>query len=261
MLALRGIDWLKLIGISQYTLAKAIGVPRSKQCRTPGEIPGTGAGGRPGRAACLMPTMLEGYNMLLTWMRCLVGDAARGCKPASAKPCPMEPSCTVVAYALLMASVYIESSIISYLTAWPSRDLITASRQALTAEWWLNRKGQFEVYVSALVVEEIAGGDPSAAAQRMLAIADVPSVAITEEAQQLADALLDSKALPANSARDALHIAIAATQGTEFLLTWNFKHINNAETRAFIARVVEECGWPCPVLCSPEELGGNDHAE
>lgn len=160
-----------------------------------------------------------------------------------------------------MSAVYIESSIISYLTARPSRDLVTASRQAITAEWWLNSKSQFEVYISALVVEEISGGDPSAAAQRLQAVADIPSVAITEEARELADLLLNSKAVPANSARDALHIAVAATQAVEFLLTWNFKHINNAETRALIARVVEENGWPCPVLCSPEELGGNDHAE
>lgn len=158
------------------------------------------------------------------------------------------------------ASVYIESSIISYLTARPSRDLVTASRQAITAEWWLNSKGQYEAYISALVIEEISGGDPSAAAQRIQAVADVSSVAITEDAQALAEAILNSKSMPTNSARDALHIAIASTQGIEYLLTWNFKHINNAETRALIARVVEENGWACPVLCSPEELGGIDRA-
>ena len=100
-----------------------------------------------------------------------------------------------------------------------------------------------------------------AAAQRLQSVADIPSVAITEEAQALADILLTSKAVPANSARDALHAAIAATQGMEYLLTWNFRHINNAETRALITRVVEENGWVCPTLCSPEELGGIDHAE
>lgn len=126
---------------------------------------------------------------------------------------------------------------------------------------WLNSKGQYDVYISALVEEEISGGDPTAAAQRLKAVANIPSVATTVEAQALADVLLTSKAVPINSARDALHIAIAATQGVEYLLTWNFKHINNAETRALILRVVEENGWVCPVLCSPEELGGNDYAE
>ena len=73
--------------------------------------------------------------------------------------------------------------------------------------------------------------------------------------------LLTARAVPANSARDALRIAIAATQGAEYLLAWNFKHINNAETRALIARVVEKQGFRCPVLCSPEELGGTDYVE
>ena len=89
--------------------------------------------------------------------------------------------------------VYIESSIISYLTSRPSRDLVAASRQAITAEWWLNSKSQFEVYISALVIEEISGGDAIAAAQRMQAVADIPSVAITEDAQVLANVLLTSK--------------------------------------------------------------------
>ena len=104
----------------------------------------------------------------------------------------------------MSASVYIESSIISYLTSRPSRDVVTASRQAITSEWWLNSKGRYDVYISALVEEEISGGDPMAAAQRLNAVANIPSVATSVEAQALADVLLASKAVPINSARDAL---------------------------------------------------------
>jgi hypothetical protein len=161
----------------------------------------------------------------------------------------------------MSASVYIESSVISYLTARASRDLVTASRQAITAEWWHNKLRYYDAYVSVLVIEEISAGHPEAATQRLNAIAAIPVVGITPAAQSLAGALLASKAVPANSDRDALHIAIAALQGAEFLLTWNFKHINNAETRALIAKVVAEQGFVCPVLCSPEELGVTDHAE
>jgi rubrerythrin len=110
-----------------------------------------------------------------------------------------------------------------------------------------------------LVEEEISSGDAVAANQRLQAVARIPSVAITEQAQQLAARLITTKAVPANSVEDALHIAIAATQGTEYLLTWNFKHINNAETKALIAKIIEEEGYICPVLCSPEELGGFTH--
>jgi len=161
----------------------------------------------------------------------------------------------------MSASVYIESSVISYLVSRPSNDPVTAGRQAITSEWWCTKRQDYEVYISALVIEEISAGDPEAAAQRMDAVVNVQSLDIGTETQTLAEALLVAKAVPANSPRDALHIAIAATQGADFLLTWNFKHINNAETRALISKVVTEHGWVCPVLCSPEELGGTADAE
>ena len=91
-------------------------------------------------------------------------------------------------------------------------------------------------------------------------IADIPSVSIAPEAESLASALLASNAVPANSARDALHIAIAATQGMDYLVTWNFKHINNASTRTMVVNVVSNSDLVCPVLCSPEELMGEDDA-
>jgi predicted nucleic acid-binding protein len=157
-------------------------------------------------------------------------------------------------------SVYIESSVISYLVARPSRDLVVAGHQAVTAEWWDNHRLRYDVYVSPLVVEEISAGDASAAEERLRVIADIPSVSIAAEAESLASALLASNAVPANSARDALHIAIAATQGMDYLVTWNFKHINNASTRTMVVNVVSSSGLVCPVLCSPEELMGEDDA-
>ena len=99
-----------------------------------------------------------------------------------------------------------------------------------------------------------------AAEERLRVIADIPSVAIAAEAESLASALLAANAVPANSARDALHIAIAATQGIDYLITWNFKHINNASTRTMVINAVSDFGLACPVLCSPEELMGEDDA-
>ena len=157
-------------------------------------------------------------------------------------------------------SVYIESSIISYLAARPSRDLVIAGHQAVTAEWWDNHRLRYDVYVSPLVVEEISAGDASAAEKRLSVVADIPSVSIAAGAESLASALLASNAVPENCARDALHIAIAATQGMDYLVTWNFKHINNASTRTMVVNVVSNSGFVCPVLCSPEELMGEDDA-
>jgi hypothetical protein len=101
--------------------------------------------------------------------------------------------------------------------------------------------------------------DKIAALARLQAVTNIPSIAIESSAELLANALLAANAVPMNSFRDALHIAIATTQDIDFLLTWNFKHINNAETRNIIADVIANHGWPCPTLCSPEELGVIDN--
>lgn len=84
---------------------------------------------------------------------------------------------------------------------------------------------------------------------------DVPALDISEEAKNLAKKLIKFEAIPINSEEDALHIGIAAANGIDYLLTWNFKHINNAETKAAIVNVVENHGFVCPIMCSPEELG------
>lgn len=152
--------------------------------------------------------------------------------------------------------VYVESSVISYLTARPSRDLIIAGRQAITYDWWENHRNRFELCISILVEEEIARGDPDAAKARLDLVSKIKCLAISEPTIEVAESLVFSGAVPRGSEEDALHIAIAATQGAEYLLTWNFKHINNAETKTHIAEIVESFGYVCPQLCSPEELGG-----
>jgi hypothetical protein len=154
------------------------------------------------------------------------------------------------------STVYIESSVISYLASKPSRDVVIAGRQAITHDWWNNHRHRFELRISILVEEEIGRGDPIAAKLRMESIVEIPSLSISDEAGKIAELLLSSGAIPKGSEEDALHIGIAAAQGIDFLLTWNFKHINNAETKASITKAIESCGYVCPQLCSPEELGG-----
>lgn len=152
-------------------------------------------------------------------------------------------------------SVYVESSVISYLTARPSRDVVKAARQAITEDWWKKEMKRFDVFISALVEEEISSGDISAARQRLDAVKDAPSADVSSEAMNIAQALIASGAVPESSKEDPLHIGIATANGIEYLLTWNFKHINNAEKKKNIIKVVEALGYQCPSLCSPEELG------
>ena len=155
----------------------------------------------------------------------------------------------------MSVTVYVESSVISYLASRPSRDLVMAARQTITLEWWEERRRQYEVYISTLVEEEISRGDASAAKRRLAYVAEIPALEVTDQANTLAKDLLKQRAVPKNSAEDALHIGIAAATGMEYLLTWNFKHINNAKTKKMIAKVIEAHGFVSPVLCSPEELG------
>ncbi len=149
--------------------------------------------------------------------------------------------------------VYVETSIVSYLTALPSRDLVLAAHQQVTREWWSHRE-RFELLVSDAVLVEAARGDGAAAARRLAALAGIPVLSATERAQALARDLLQAAAMPSKAAIDAAHVAIATTHGVDFLLTWNCTHIANAVTRAKIEGVCRDAGFQPPVICTPLEL-------
>jgi len=154
--------------------------------------------------------------------------------------------------------VYIETSVVSYYTSRPSRDLITAARQEITREHWTRILDDFDCCVSILVVQEAEGGDPGAASARLEAIAGLPILQIDETAEELAKALVDDGPIPHEKAEDALHIALAARDGMSYLLTWNFTHIHNAKMELAIRHIVERHGFQCPVFCSIEELMGEE---
>lgn len=149
----------------------------------------------------------------------------------------------------MKSSVYLESSVISCL----------AAQKAISHEWWNNDRQRFDLRISALVEEEITIGDEDAAKRRQDLVAGIPSLAISDEAIELAELLLSEGVIPKGSENDALHVGIAAAQGADFLLTWNFRHINNAEMKSAIAQVVESRGFACPQICSREELGGESN--
>jgi hypothetical protein len=150
-------------------------------------------------------------------------------------------------------TVYVETTIPSYLTAWPSRDLVRAAHQQITREWWARREG-FELYASRLVVQECQGGDSQAAADRLAALAGIPLLEQETAVAELAEALLRDVPLPAKAAADALHIATAAAHGMHYLLTWNCTHIANVALRPRIEAVCRAAGFEPPLICTPEEL-------
>ena len=130
--------------------------------------------------------------------------------------------------------VYTETTIISYLTARPSRDLVIAAHQELTRQWWEMRSSDFDLFISELVREEVVKGDAEASDKRMGTIADMPILRTTEKAVSLAENLISTGPIPREAAADALHIAIAAVNGVDYLLTWNCKHLANASLRGRI---------------------------
>src|SRR6266851_1354803 len=146
--------------------------------------------------------------------------------------------------------VYVETPVISYLAARPSRDLITAARQQITHDWWRRRRPDFEVFVSQLVLDEAQAGDPDAALRRADILADLPLLDITSAAVAFARRLMDAVGLPRQAAADALHIATAACHGVNYLLTWNVAHIANAEYRARVEGACRGHGYEPPVLCT-----------
>jgi len=158
----------------------------------------------------------------------------------------------------MKSRVYVETTVVSYLTAKPSRDVVVAARQEVTRQVWPRLCAECEVYVSGLTVGEAARGDQEAADARLRAIAGMPVLPVDAQAENLAQALLDAMAFPIEAAEDALHVAAAAVNGMHFLLTWNFAHLNNAFTRSRIRDIIEEHGLECPEICSPEELFGED---
>lgn len=150
--------------------------------------------------------------------------------------------------------LYVETSIVSYLTGQPSRDIVTAARQQLTRDWWQTKRGRFELYISEYVLTEAASGDEQAAARRLSVLEGIPELELGEETARLAESFLASGALPQKAAIDALHIAAAVSSGMDFLLTWNFKHLANAALRNLIDRICRSQGYEPCVICTPEEL-------
>jgi hypothetical protein len=154
--------------------------------------------------------------------------------------------------------VYVETTIVSYLTARPSRDLILAAHQEVTREWWERRRADFDLFISQLVLDEAGRGDPEAAKRRVELLVGVASLQATDQVKGLARELLQTHALPQEALEDALHIALAAASGMDFLLTWNCRHIANAETAPAIRATIERSGFDPPVICTPDELIGGE---
>ncbi|VXD15073.1 conserved hypothetical protein [Planktothrix serta PCC 8927] len=154
-------------------------------------------------------------------------------------------------------TVYIETSVLGYLTARPSRDLVVAANIEITREWWDTRRSAFQLYSSQAVVKETSQGDTEIASRRLEIISNLALLDLSQSVLDLAEQFLERSSLPAKADVDAVHIAAATVHGMDYLLTWNCKHIANAQIQRKLAEISLDLGYELPILCTPYELLGD----
>ena len=155
--------------------------------------------------------------------------------------------------------LYIETTIPSYLTSRHSKDVVIAGHQATTKLWWEKRRDKFEIFISQLVIDEISRGDPNAAAERLSAIAEFDELTVPKSVNRLAKRFLREGIIPERASTDAAHIALCAVHGVDFLMTWNCTHIANAAIQRRLKTICAEEEFSLPLICTPEELMGEDY--
>jgi len=155
-----------------------------------------------------------------------------------------------------MLKLYLETSVVSYLTARPSRDLVLAAHQQITQDWWDCKRQDFQMFVSQLVIQEAGAGDPEAARKRLSALENIPLLDLTPKVLTLARSLIDDGILPIRAKEDALHLSVATVHNMDFLLTWNCRHIANPDILRRIILWHSRSNYQFPVICTPAEFFG-----
>lgn len=158
---------------------------------------------------------------------------------------------------MTMETVYLETTIFSYLTARPSRDVVVAGHQQTTADWWEKSRSRFICVVSDFLVDEIERGNPEMAAARLALTEGMMRLQTTPVVRSLSKEFLSRGAFPPRAAADALHVALATVDQVDYLLTWNCAHLANAQLIAKMAAVASAKGWKLPVICTPDGLMGD----
>ena len=154
-------------------------------------------------------------------------------------------------------TVYIETSILGYLTARSTKNLILAANIEVTKDWWESRRQAFTLYISQAVLNEVARGDAEIAAQRLEILRGFPLLELNQNVRDLAAQFLTGSNLPSKADIDAIHIAAATVHGLDYLLTWNCKHIANAQIQRTLAQISLDFGYQLPIICTPYELLGD----
>ena len=150
--------------------------------------------------------------------------------------------------------IYVETSVISYLTARPSSNVMLLARQQFTRELWELQPDHFEAWLSPLVLDEASLGDPQAATARVLACRGLPELEITTEVKAFAQLLVNTGAVPIAEPEDALHIALATLHSVEYIASWNFAHMVGPAAKFKLQNKISALGYRPPIIATPEEI-------
>ena len=153
-----------------------------------------------------------------------------------------------------MDTVYLETTVVGTIASRDHPDPVILTRQTTSRRWWSTAHEKYSLRISDLVISECTAGDPTAAAERLQLVDGIALLAPSESAEALTEKLLEGKAVPASEPRDAAHIALAAVHNTDFLVTWNFKHILNPHTQHLIEKICRDNGFESATICTPEQL-------
>jgi predicted nucleic acid-binding protein len=151
-------------------------------------------------------------------------------------------------------SIYLETTVVSYYTSKPSRDIIVLAHQEITWEWWPNAIARFDVFISEVVVEEAGLGNSEAAERRLKVLKDFPHLKLNDKVEEMAKVYMEKLEIPEKSFRDAAHLAVASVHNIDYLVTWNCTHLANGEVIKRLMKINESFGIHTPIICTPEEL-------
>jgi len=151
-------------------------------------------------------------------------------------------------------SIYLETTIVSYYTSKPSRDIIVLAHQEITRQWWLKVIGRYNIFISEVVIEEANSGDPEAIKRRLEELKDFPHLELNDKVEKMAQVYMERLEIPEKSLRDAAHLAVASVHNIDYLVTWNCTHLANGEVIKKLMKINESLGIHTPIICTPEEL-------
>lgn len=154
------------------------------------------------------------------------------------------------------SSIYLETTIIGWLTNRPSRDPVLEARRIITHRWWNERRFDYDLFISRIVLDEIARGDPLATRSRLSLVRGIAVLPVDTKVVATADALVQAHSLPKRALQDAFHIAVATHHQVHFLMTWNCTHIANPHIIRSMRKHLASAGLTLPEIATPEEMLG-----